>query len=334
MFMMRFDMRVPGKTPAQIADQYQAAIEMAQWADDKGCIGIGLSEHHAAEDGYLPSPLVLASAIAAVTKKVPILIAAALLPMYDPVRLAEEMIVLDHIARGRVTFIFGIGYRPIEYELYGLGFQRRGATADEKLTQLLDVLQRANSQSMPRVTPPSFTPGRPTVVWGGATKAAARRAGHNGLGFFAQTNTPGLAEAYAAAAREKGFEPGMCVLPSPEMPGSVFVHPDPEAGWREVGPYMLADATAYAEWNKDVGRPTVSLSKGKTIEELRAERGAHRVVDVAEAVDLVKRWGRLPLHPLCGGCPPDLAWSYLRRVVQDILPALGCYSNVRPGVSE
>ena len=51
MFMMRFDMRVPGKTPAQIADQYRAAIEMAQWADDKGCIGIGLSEHHCAEDG-------------------------------------------------------------------------------------------------------------------------------------------------------------------------------------------------------------------------------------------------------------------------------------------
>ena len=58
MFMMRFDMRVPGKTPAEIADEYQAAIEMAHWADDKGCAGIAVSEHHAAEDGYMPSPLV------------------------------------------------------------------------------------------------------------------------------------------------------------------------------------------------------------------------------------------------------------------------------------
>lgn len=323
MFMMRFDMRVPGKTPTQIADHYQAAIEMAQWADDKGCIGIGLSEHHAAEDGYVPSPIVLASAIAAVTKKVPIFIAAALLPMYDPVRLAEEMIVLDHISRGRVTFVLGIGYRPVEYELYALDFEKRGAIADEKLTKLLAVLRQASEgQNMPRVTPPSFTPGRPTVVWGGATKAAARRAGHNGLGFFAQTNTPGLAEAYAAAAREKAFEPGMCVLPSPEMPGAVFIHPDPDTGWREVGPYMLADAMVYAEWNKDTRHQTVSLSRGKTIEELRAERGAHRVVNVAEAVELVKRWGRVPLHPLCGGCPPDLAWTYLRRVVQDVIPAV------------
>lgn len=322
MFMMRFDMRVPGKTPAQIADQYQTAIEMAQWADDKGCVGIGLSEHHCAEDGYTPSPLVLASAIAAVTKKVPILVAAALLPMYDPVRLAEDMIVLDYISRGRVTFIFGIGYRPVEYQLFGLDFEQRGAIADDKLTKLLDTLRQASeAQAMPRVTPPSYTRGRPMIAWGGATKAAARRAGHNGLGFFAQTNTPGLRETYEAAAREKGFEPGTCILPSPEMPSIVFVHPDPDAGWKEVGPYMLADATSYAEWNKDTKHQTVSLSKGKTVEELRAERGAHRVVNIEGAVDLIKKWGRVPLHPLCGGCPPELAWTYLRRVVDDVLPA-------------
>jgi Luciferase-like monooxygenase len=323
MFMMRFDMRVPGKTPAQIADQYRTVIEMAQWADDKGCAGIGLSEHHAAEDGYVPSPLVLASAVAAVTKNTPILIAAALLPMYDPVRLAEDMIVLDHISKGRVTFVFGIGYRPVEYELHGQDFEKRGAIADAKLTKLLDVLAQASSgEGMPRVTPPPFSKGRPNIAWGGATKAAARRAGHHGLGFFAQTNAPELGEAYAAAAREKGFEPGLCILPSPEMPSITFVHPDPEIGWQEVGPYMLVDAVSYAEWNKDAKRPTVSLSQGKSVEELKAARGAHRVVSVPEAVEIVKRWGRLGLHPLCGGCPPELAWTYLRRVVNDVMPAL------------
>lgn len=323
MFMMRFDLRVPRKTPGEVADQYQAAIEMARWSDDKGCVGIALSEHHAAEDGYLSSPLVLASAIAAVTTNVPIIVAAALLPMYDPVRLAEEMIVLDHVSRGRVMFTLGIGYRPLEYELYGLDFRKRGAIADEKLTKLLEVLRQASAaEAVPRVTPPPFTTGRPRLSWGGATKAAARRAGRNGLDFLAQTNGPGLAEAYAASARENGFEPGMCLLPSPEMPGSVFVHPDPDVGWKEVGPYLLADALAYAEWNKDARYATVSLSKGRTVEELRAERGAHRVVDVNEALELVKQWGPLALHPLCGGCPPELAWTYLHRVIDDVVPAL------------
>jgi hypothetical protein len=85
---------------------------------------------------------------------------------------------------------------------------------------------------------------------------------------------------------------------------------------------MLADAMSYAEWNKDTKHRTVSLSKGKTIEELRAEQGAHRVVDIDGAVELVKKWGRVPLHPLCGGCPPELAWTYLRRVVDDVMPRL------------
>ena len=323
MFTMRFDMRVPAKSAADIAAQYQAAIEMAQWADEKGCASIGVTEHHAAEDGYITSPLMLASAMAAVTQRVPIIVGAALLPMYEPVRLAEDMIMLDYISRGRVTFILGIGYRPLEYELYGLDYSERGAIADAKLTRLLDTLRQASeARSMPRVTPPSFTPGRPNIAWGGATKVAARRAGRNGLGFFAQTNTPGLAEAYAAAALEAGFKPGLCILPSPETPGAVFVHPNPDQGWQEVGPYLLADAVSYAEWNKDAGRPTVSLSQGRTIEELRAERAAHRVVDVAEAVEIIRRWGRLPLHPLCGGCPPELAWAYLRRVVDDVLPKL------------
>ena len=79
MFMMRFDLRVPGMTPAQVADQYAAAIEMAEWAEDKGCLAVVVSEHHASPDGYLPTPLVLATAMAARTTSLPIAVGAALL---------------------------------------------------------------------------------------------------------------------------------------------------------------------------------------------------------------------------------------------------------------
>ena len=323
MFSMRFDLRVPGMTPVQISDQYRTALEMARWTDDKGCTAIGVSEHHAAADGYIPSPLVLASAMAAVTNKARILVGAALLPMYDPVRLAEDMIVLDHISSGRVSYVLGIGYRPDEYQLYGIDFAKRGAIADAKLAKLLEILREASKAgAAPRVTPRSFTAGRPAIAWGGASKAAARRAGRNGLGFFAQIDTPGLREAYVEAAREAGFEPGMCVLPSRAVPGTVFVHSDPNQGWSEVGPYLLADATMYAAWNKDTGHDTVNLSTGRTIDELRAERAAHRVLSVNEAIESARRWGRLPLNPLCGGCPPDVAWRYLRRAVEEVVPAL------------
>ncbi|WP_200821242.1 LLM class flavin-dependent oxidoreductase [Oceanicoccus sp. KOV_DT_Chl] len=180
--MMRFDMRVPGMSVTQIAGQYQAAIEMARWADDKESFSIAVSEHHSSADGYIPAPLLLASSMSAVTNNIGILVAATLLPLYDPVRLAEEMIVLDHISRGRVAYVLGIGYRPAEYELFGLDFARRGAIADEKLAQLQAVFKQAvAAETMPRVTPQPFSQGMPPIFWGGGSKPAARRAGRNGL---------------------------------------------------------------------------------------------------------------------------------------------------------
>jgi alkanesulfonate monooxygenase SsuD/methylene tetrahydromethanopterin reductase-like flavin-dependent oxidoreductase (luciferase family) len=63
-FTIRFDMRAPsfGAPPSEL---YEAAIDMCAWAETRGAIVAVLSEHHGAEDGHLPSPLVLASAIAA-----------------------------------------------------------------------------------------------------------------------------------------------------------------------------------------------------------------------------------------------------------------------------
>lgn len=322
MYMMRFDMRVPGMSPEQIAEQYRAAIDMAQWVDGKGSFSLAISEHHASEDGYIPAPLLLASGMAAVTQNIGIMVAATLLPLYDPVRLAEEMIVLDHISRGRVSYVLGIGYRPEEYELYDLDFKQRGAIADEKLAKLLQTFkQTAAGEGMPRVTPTAYSAGHPHIFWGGGSKPAARRAGRNGLGFLAQNNAPGLQETYEAACREAGFEPGPCLLPPPDMPGIVFVHPDPDQGWDEIGQYLLADALSYAEWNNKAGLDATVLSQSQTVEALRQENGNYRVVSVDEAVALMRQWGRLPLHPLCGGVPAELAWRYLRRVVDEVMPA-------------
>ncbi|HEX2578741.1 MAG TPA: LLM class flavin-dependent oxidoreductase, partial [Aquihabitans sp.] len=143
MYRLRFDLRGPGHTPAQRADLYEAALEMAAWVDVRECAGIVVSEHHAADDGYLPAPLTFAAALTAVTRRTPILVGAAIVPLHDPVRLAEEMVVLDHLSRGRVSYTLALGYRPVEYELYGVDWARRSAVADEKLAALLGHLRGA-----------------------------------------------------------------------------------------------------------------------------------------------------------------------------------------------
>jgi alkanesulfonate monooxygenase SsuD/methylene tetrahydromethanopterin reductase-like flavin-dependent oxidoreductase (luciferase family) len=319
MFTMRFDMRAPDATAEERAALYRAAIDMAAWAESRGCAAVIVSEHHVSDDGYLPAPLTLAASIAAVTSTVPISVAAALLPLYDPVRLAEEMIVLDHISRGRTMFVLGVGYRAEEYDLYGVDFAKRGAIADEKLGALLHHLRGGST-----ITPSPYSPGGPMLAWGGSSPPAARRAGRHGLGFIAQGPGPLLEETYEAAAREAGHEPGMCLVPDPATPLSVFVNDDVDQGWLEVGSCLLADATTYADWNAGLpsASTTASLSTARTVDELRKENGSHRVATVDEAADLVRTYGLLGLQPLCGGLDPEVAWTYLRRVVDEVLPAI------------
>src|ERR1700733_6084901 len=105
MFMMRFSMRSGGQDPAARAALYSATLEMARWGEQHGCLAMVLSQHHASPDGYLPSPVPLASAVAAVTTTLPITGAPLLLVFYEPIKLAEDLAVVDLISRGRVSYV-------------------------------------------------------------------------------------------------------------------------------------------------------------------------------------------------------------------------------------
>lgn len=319
---MRFDLRAPagGPTPGEL---YAAAVDMAAWAEGRGAMMVVLSEHHASPDGYLPSPLVMTAAMAARTQSLPLLVAASLFLFSDPVRLAEDMSVLDHLSGGRVSYVLGLGYRPEEFAMFGLDMADRGTLADAHLDVLLRALGGEPFEHDGRrihVTPAPATAGGPRIAYGGQSVAAARRAGRFGLDFFAQTDLPELEPAYRAAAEAAGHTPGSCTLANPNAPATVFVADDVDAAWDELGPYLLHDAVMYAAWNPGDSH-TASLSRSTSVDALRAEQGAHRIFSVDEAVEHVRTAGYLPLHPLCGGVPPAIAWPYLERVVAQVLPA-------------
>jgi alkanesulfonate monooxygenase SsuD/methylene tetrahydromethanopterin reductase-like flavin-dependent oxidoreductase (luciferase family) len=319
---MRFDMRAPS-FGAPAAELYRAALAMAEWADSRGCLAAVVSEHHTAEDGYLPAPIVMAAAVAGRTEELLVSVAVVLLPLHDPVRLAEEMCVVDHLSGGRVSYVAAIGYRPVEYEMYGVDFGERGRLADEKLAVLLRAKTGEPFEHEGRtihVTPAPLTPGGPVVAWGGGSPAAARRAGRNGIGFFAQKGDPHLGEVYERSCRDAGHTPGMCMLPPRDMATVVFVADDVDAAWEELGPHLVHDVTSYAAWNEG-DTDTASLSSARTAEELRAEDRTHRVISVEEAVESVRAGQVLALHPLVGGLPPDVAWRYLRTVTDTVVPA-------------
>lgn len=316
---MRFDMRAPAWGGPAV-DLYAAAGEMCSWAESNGCIAAVICEHHGSEDGYLPSPLVLAAAIAAKTERLALSL-VVILPFYDPVRLAEEMSVLDIISRGRASYIFGIGYRPEEFDHFGLDIAERGRLADEKLTVLRSLLRGEEVERegrLIRVTPPPHTPGGPLLMWGGGSVAAARRAGRYGLGLLANAGVPGMRETYERASRDHGHEPGPLLLPDRDTATVCFVADDVDHAWDELGEHLLHDARMYAQWNPG-NETSAGITVAHSVAELRAVSRSHRILSVAEAVDMVGSGEVLNLSPLCAGVPPDVAWPYLRRAGEVVL---------------
>src|ERR1700686_399321 len=89
-FGLWYDFRSPAQWQRPYKEIYDAVIEQIAWAETIGYDDVWLTEHHFADDGHAPSPLVQAAAIAMRTKKIRIGTAVILLPQYHPVRVAED----------------------------------------------------------------------------------------------------------------------------------------------------------------------------------------------------------------------------------------------------
>ena len=323
MTVLRFDMRAPSFSPASARDLYAAALDMCAWADEKGFTTVGLSEHHASPDGFLPSPIVMAGAVVGRTRSIPVNVSALLVPLYEPVQLAEDLAVLDLLAGGRVSFIAGIGYREEEYALRGKDFAARGRLMDEALDTLLTCWQKGeverDGRTLPVTPQPGSRPGPPLMI-GGSTPRAARRAARLGLPFAPPIADPELFRLYEDACRERGVQ---AFVVSPGEPTGTFVSEDPEATWKEIGPYVMHDALTYASWQRDDQR-AYAWARGRTLEELR-EEGKYRVLTPEQCLAYAEEAGdRAAFHfpALVGGTPPAIGWKSLELFGEKVLPHL------------
>jgi alkanesulfonate monooxygenase SsuD/methylene tetrahydromethanopterin reductase-like flavin-dependent oxidoreductase (luciferase family) len=317
---LRYDLRVPPFAGTTHAAQYAACLEQCAWADERGFDVVTLSEHHGVDDGYLPAPLTLAGVIAGRTKRVMINIAAVLIPLHDPIRLAEQLAVLDLASGSRVGLVAGLGYRPEEFAMAGVDRAQRGKLLDE----YVGVLRQAWTGEpftwrgrTVRVTPRPKSP--PMILLGGSTEKAARRAARLGIGFFPAIGDPSLADAYRAECARLGHDAGFVMLPS--GPGFVHVTDDPERDWARIAPHALYDAQTYAAWQTPGQRSSVHVAGAQTIDDLRRS-GVYRVVTPDECVALAETSGAIVLHPLMGGMPPDLGWQSLELFASKVLPRL------------
>jgi alkanesulfonate monooxygenase SsuD/methylene tetrahydromethanopterin reductase-like flavin-dependent oxidoreductase (luciferase family) len=321
---MRHDFRRPVDGSSSQAEIYTAAMDQFRWADEHGFDFAVLSEHHAFVDGWLPAPIVAAAAVAGATKRIPILLSAVILPLHDPVRIAEQLVVLDHLSQGRVWTIAGAGYRPEEFEMAGVELRRRGRVLESHLEVLLQAFTGEpfiHEGREVQVTPRPFTDPHPVLMVGGGVEAAARRAARLRLPMMPMHDDPRLTEWYQDEAAKVGFDGGFVMKPS----GPTFVHvtEDPDRTWSQIGPYVLSEAQTYARIQTG-GQYSTPVVHADSIEELK---GSPQVLvgtpdEIVAAAGTVAADGALTFNPLAGGLPPALAWESLELFASDVLPRL------------
>jgi alkanesulfonate monooxygenase SsuD/methylene tetrahydromethanopterin reductase-like flavin-dependent oxidoreductase (luciferase family) len=318
-FSLMYDMRAP-EFGARPVDLYQAALDQIEWGDRVGIQSLILMEHHATTDGYLPSPLVMGGAAAARTKSMAIVISLMLLPLYHPLRAAEDLAVLDLLSNGRLVVMVGAGYREEEYAQFGLSIKKRPSLMEEGI----ETLRRAwtgepfefRGQTVRILPRPAQSPG-PPIIMGGSSNAAAVRAARIADG-FSPTN-PMYFEAYREELAKLG-KPVPPPAPTPSGPQVMFLHiaEDPDAAWKQIAPHAMHESNDYGRWGRGMNMPYKEVASA---DELRAS-GVYQVLTPAETVDYVRRTGGLALKPLMGGLDPAIGWKSLELFEQEVLPKL------------
>lgn len=176
---------------------YDEMVELGQHAEDVGLDSLWASEHHFAEDAYLPGVATTLGGLATATDDIQIGSSMMLAPLHNPVRLAENAATLSLLSGGRFTLGLANGYRNVEFENFGVPKRERADRTEEAV----EIVRRAWSDG-PLDYQPLFadvskdvtvTPKPdviPEITMGGISKNAVRRAAHMADGWTAPEMIP------------------------------------------------------------------------------------------------------------------------------------------------
>lgn len=319
---LRYDMnRPPFGAPHPAL--YRTAIDQAVWADQLGFTQVFLAEHHGAEGGYCPSSMILAASILGATHNIVAHLSALVVTMHDPLRLAEDLAVLDNLAPGRIWLTAGMGYRPHEFEMFGRDITKKLAIMNETMATLKNAWTGEPFEFQGRtvrVTPAPATPGGPKIYMGGSTEKSAIRAGKAGYQYF--PGHPDLFNIYRSEREKAGLPP-----PEPLMKPAasfLYVSADPERDWPILAPHVAYATNTYAEWAKERGVGDTRYKAAETIEALKAMPNI-KVLTPDDCFAYLKELGAgtsVTFHALFGGLDPEVSWRSLKLFEKDVLPRL------------
>ena len=121
--VLRFNFASPQGDPRTQGELIRAALELAQWGESRGVLTVSVDEHHATGHGWSCNPILAAGMFLARTSTLIASVDCALGPLWNPVRLAEDIALVDNMSRGRLHTTVGLGYRTVEYDALGVDFE-------------------------------------------------------------------------------------------------------------------------------------------------------------------------------------------------------------------
>jgi alkanesulfonate monooxygenase SsuD/methylene tetrahydromethanopterin reductase-like flavin-dependent oxidoreductase (luciferase family) len=327
-----YDFRNPPDAGIPMPRLYAEVLEQIEWADGAGFDLVWFTEHHFVDDGYLPSWIPVAAAAAVRTRRVRFSSDVCLLPFNHPVRLAEDLAVLDNLSNGRVEIGLGIGYAPHEFRGFGIPVARRVSLADEGL----EVLQRCFSGERftyrgtrwtfedVQIRPGYVQPGGPPVWIAAMSAAGAHRAAKFGCHLLPQGPRNATLDTWRAALAADGRDPASHRI---GIIRGVLVTDEPERDWPTVRQSERYRMALYQRFFQESGE---GLGPG-------GERIPQTWIVgppehcAAEIVAFVREYGISDL--VTWGAPPGLhpaaMNTSLERLVGEVVPRVRAELSVR-----
>lgn len=321
-FGLIYDFRNPPQWRKDWAQFYDELLDEIVYAEELGYDHIWITEHHFIDDGYTPSVLPIAAAIARLTSRIRIGTWVLLLPLHNAIRVAEDAATVDILSHGRFDLGVGLGYRIEEFDGFGVSRRHRASIMDESL-EIITRTMAGESVTLDgrhyqvkdvQVTPPPIQ--QPFPLWVGArSEAAAQRAARFRANLMIVADRP-VYDAWASALREQGDDPSdFEVL----LSSGGFVSDDPEALWEELKPHQRYLRDTYGKWYNDASdlgeQDPLGQLLNQTDEDLRARFVAGTPDDVATAIERTLDW--IPAdHVITSPVPPGASRELARRSIE------------------
>jgi len=326
-FGLYLDFRNPPRWGVPWDRFYREMLDLIAGAEDLGFGSVWISEHHFVADGYTPSPLALAAAVAARTKRIVIGTSVAILPLRHPVTLAEDALTVDALAGGRFRLGVGAGYRPEEFAAFGVPMEERFPRFEDGLRVLRAAFDGRPLEGGPRhpeldgvvVTPGPLDGGGPELWVGSWGPRGIERAARYGDGFLVSIERTW--PAYLEACARHGRRPRV-------VAGHHWIlGDDPEAELQRSLPHVLHQVNEYgeggaygADWVPAVTPEDVLARSPYSLAD--ADEAVRRIVELARTgfVEDVHWWTRFSGEPI-ERAHERLEW-FARTVVPKVTAAL------------